>query len=246
MKKLLISSYNSIDGKNHSFEVSDEYVEAVNPIYVSYSDDIELILPTEDGKTIKINLNGFWSINPAMNISIIFPNKGLRNYYFSEKSYIEHIDSSKYWSEGAYYESNGVQAKNLSVNYQKSKGKCTCIQEIWSRYKKRLDGKPWPIGYKQKIPMETIEQFEAALTQLPRVKELIEYVREKFEHEIPGITDFLLLDKRFNRLNKLIGIEVSEEISNVVNDMLYLYKPTDIEDCDLLNSEFYSLDGKKL
>ena len=121
MKKLLISSLNSIDGVDHSFEISDEYIEEVNPIFVSDIDDIKLMIPTEDGRKVSIELDGFFSTNPVMKITITFPNKGERSYYFSERSYIENISSSNYWSEGAYYESNGVQAKYISVNYQKNK-----------------------------------------------------------------------------------------------------------------------------
>lgn len=240
MKELLISCHNSIDGKDHSFRVLDYYVEENDPIY----DDIKLVLHTEDGITVNIKMNGFGSIDPSMHISLAFPHNGERSYYFSENSYIEHVGNSNYWSKGAYYESNGVQAKYMSVNYKKNNGKCIGIQKIWSRYKEKLDNSPWPNGHEQKIPMEKIEQYEAALTQLPRVKELIEYAMEEFERKIPGIKNFLLLDKRFNRLNRLMGIEVPDEISIVMNDMLYLDKPTNIEGCDLLNSQSNSLKGK--
>ena len=66
MKKLLISSLNSIDGVDHSFEISDEYIEEVNPIFASDIDDIKLMIPTEDGRKVSIELDGFFSINPEI------------------------------------------------------------------------------------------------------------------------------------------------------------------------------------
>ncbi len=39
-------------------------------------------------------------------------------------------------------------------------------------------------------------------------------------------------------------IEVLAEISNALNDIQYLDYQTDIEECDLINSNYYSVDNK--
>ena len=38
--------------------------------------------------------------------------------------------------------------------------------------------------------------------------------------------------------------EVLAEISNALNDIQYLDYQTDIEECDLINSNYYSVDNK--
>ena len=246
MKELIINERISVDAQRHTMEVPEEYVEKTNPIYASYADDINLRLHTEKGVDVTLNVGGYDSLDPMVQISIEFPNKGKRSYYFSERSYVESGNNHKYWSQRYYQETDGLQGKFLGVHYQREDKRNTGVQKIWSRYKEQLDGGFWPLGHVQNIPAEKIEECEAALTQLPRVKEVLEFVKTEFENVMPGLTEFLLFDKRFDGIRSLLGKEISKEVETNMSNMLYIDSKTDMELCNLSNTPSYDGEGPGL
>lgn len=232
MKEIIIDSLSSIDGREHILEVPDNCVKEIDPMFQTFVGDIRLSLDTGKGYKVKISSDSGHRTQPGIVIGIDFPNERERYYYFSERAYNEGINSPNYWSEGQYHESDGIQAKNLSVHYQRRNGKNTGVQKIWSRYKTPLDNTPWPKGHEQDIPAEMLEQYEASLTQLPRVKEVIKCVMDEFENAIPGITDFILLDKKFGKIKELMSTEVQEETMKTMDSMLY-ENSSDMKLCDV-------------
>ena len=109
-----------------------------------------------------------------------------------------------------------------------------------------MDGGFWPLGHVQNIPAEKIEECEAALTQLPRVKEVLEFVKTEFENVMPGLTEFLLFDKRFDGIRSLLGKEISKEVETNMSNMLYIDSKTDMELCNLSNTPSYDGEGPGL
>ena len=115
-------------------------------------------------------------------------------------------------------------------------GKKTGIQKISSQFRPRNKGEKRSKGHEQDIPVDMIEQYEAALTQLPQVKMLIGYALNEFQRKIPGIIDFLMLDKRFKNLTQLMNFKVSDEVSATMRNMLYIKNETDVSKTPLSES----------